>query len=117
MSDVVNIAGIDKGDLLAALFNNSCVAGMGWIRASEGPEVMTPDQARELIQKTLGKEFAHDSARQFGQFNGRLYFDYLFGRPLKADISGDEMAPWGYDRDNGGPGTLAAIVEKLRGEQ
>lgn len=115
MSDLVNIEGVDKGALLAELFNRSQVMGMGFLRAGEGPEVMTAEQGRDIIRRTLAKEFAHDSARTFNQFDGKLHFDYLYGRPLKVDLTGDEVAPWGYDRDNGGQGTLSDIVDKLRG--
>jgi hypothetical protein len=115
MSDRVNIAGIDKGELLAELFNNSRPFGMGFLQAGRGPDVMTADQGRDLIAKTLNREFGHDSAMMFGPLLGDLHFDYLFGRPLKVNLTGDEVDPWGYDRDNGGPGTLAAIVGKIRG--
>lgn len=29
------------------------------------------------------------------------YFDYVKGRVLKVDLSGDEVETWLYDRDNG----------------
>ena len=114
---MVNIADIDKGELLAELFNNSRPAGLGFIQAAKGPGAMTAEQGRELVAKTLAREFSHDRDRMFGRSNGRLYFDYLYGRPLKTDISGDEVQPWGYDRDNGGEGTLARIVDKIRSNQ
>jgi hypothetical protein len=114
MTTTVNIAGVDKGELLAELFNNSRTMGMGFIQAAAGPDVMTADKGREIVAKTINREFAHDTARMFGRADGRLYFDYLFGRPLKVDLSGDEVDAWGYDRDNGGDGSLARIVEKIR---
>jgi hypothetical protein len=109
----VDITGIDKGQLLAALFNNAAVMGMGY-RQDIGRD-LTNDEARELVEKAAAGERSDDHGRMFGlKSRGRLYFDYLYGRPLKTDLCSDRIDPCGYDRDNGGPGTLAGIVEKLR---
>ena len=103
----VSIAGLDKAALLAALYNGSRPMGMGWLQAREG--VMTVEQARAEI------EAGDDSSRMFGK-ERELYFDYLRGRPLKVDLSGDVLRTWLYNRHNG---TNAAerIVAKLRAEQ
>lgn len=116
MNDKVNITGIDKGVLLAHLFNGSRAVGMGLLQAAYGPSAMSDDEGRHLIAETAAKRFTHDNARAFPTIMGDqgLYFDYLFGRPLKVDLSGDEMSAWGYDRDNGGAGTLAGVVEDIR---
>lgn len=42
-----------------------------------------------------------------------LYFDYLFGRPIKVDLGRDVVDEFYYD-ELAGPGTLARIVEELR---
>lgn len=111
----INIEGIDKGVLLAELFNRSQPMGMGWLQAHRGPEVMTHEQGREIIIRTLNDNFGDDSTMMFGHRNKKkLYFDYLFGRPLKVDLTEDEVDPWGFDRDNGGDGTFQSIVDKLR---
>lgn len=115
----VDISGIDKGVLLARLFNGSYARGMGILQAGRGPSVMTDEQGKRLVEATLEGEFAHDNAMMFPtikRHEPKLYFDYLFGRPLKINIGGDEMDSWGYDRDNGGDGTLQAIVDKIRSE-
>lgn len=115
--DSVDISGVDKAQLLAALFNNSQPMGMGWIQAAAGPWAMTAEEAAELIAKAREGQRSDDHGRMFGlKSRDRLYFDYLYGRPLKVDIAGDEVDAWGYDRDNGGPGTLAEIVEQLRAD-
>jgi len=103
--ETIDISGIDKAALLVALFNNSAPGGMGFLQAGFGPTVMTVDDARQVI----ASEHHDPGAPREG-----LSYDYLFGRPLKSDISGDSYDPWGYDRDNGGPGTAAGIIEKLR---
>jgi hypothetical protein len=94
---MVNIKGIDKAKVLAALFNNSKVQGMGFLQASRGPQVMNEATARVAMGNG-------DDNGNFG-----LYFDYLFGRVLKVNISGDEFDPWGYDRDLGKGAAQRAI--------
>jgi hypothetical protein len=111
MNDEIDIKGIDKAELLAALYNHSRQMGMGFLQARDGD--MTVDQARKEI------ETGDDSSRMFGKNgagNQHLYFDYLRGRPLKSDLSGDTFRPWGYDRDNG-QGAAARIIQSLRDKQ
>ena len=111
-ASAVDIRGIDKAELLAALHNHSMPMGMGILQARGD---LTADEARTLIEQAAGGKASDDHGRMFDlKSKGSLYFDYLYGRPLKVDISGDEISPLGFDRDNGGPGTLAAIVARLR---
>jgi hypothetical protein len=108
MSEAVSIKGIDKAALLAALYNHSRPMGMGIMQARRGD--MTIEEARQQI------DIGDDSKRMFGSRAGRdLYFDYVWGRPLKIDISGDELRTALYNRDNG-QGAAERIVEKLRSE-
>lgn len=108
----VSIAGLDKAAVLAALFNASRPMGMGMFRArQEGTvdKVMSVEDARTEMR------VGDDHMRDFGNnFKGIEYFDYLHGRPLKIDLSKDDLRVDLYDRDNGGPGSAAAIIEKLR---
>lgn len=103
----VNIQGLDKAALLAALYNGSAPMGMGFLQACPGP--MTHEQATDLLKA------GDDSSRMFPTIGrGRkLYFDYVYGRPLKVDIGGDELETAFYDRDNG-QGSGARIVAELR---
>ncbi len=94
MSDVIDITGIGKPELLAALYNSSKPIGLGFLQAT--PEPMTYREA-EIIIEQQGKRF-----------------DYLKGRPLKCDISGDSFDPWGYDRDNGGAGSAFKVIQSVR---
>jgi len=92
-SAAINIEGIDKAKLLAALYNASHPQGMGFLHYD--PEPMGEDEAREIL-KTY------------------TYFDYLKGRVLKVDLSSDvELFADLYDRDNG-PGAAEYVVEELR---
>jgi hypothetical protein len=115
MSNEIDIKGIDKAELLAALFNGSRQMGMGMLHAA-GVKPMTVEEARKYI------ETGDDHVRMFGDQvlssrESRVYFDYLLGRPLKSDIGGDTFRPGGYDRDNGGDGAAARIIAKLPRKQ
>lgn len=90
----VDVSGLDKAELLAALFNNSKAQGLGFLQASGRP--MTKEEAAKILAT-----------------NTRMCFDYLQGRVMKIDISGDTIDTWGYDRDNG-KGAAEAVVTKLR---
>ena len=91
----INIAGLSKAHVLQALFNASRQQGMGFLDRS-GARPMTLEDAASYTD------------------DGRLYFDYLRGRVLKVDISGDGFAPHAYDRDNGA-GAAARAIAQLRG--
>lgn len=104
----INISGIDKAELLAALYNNSRPIGMGFLQARAG--IMTREIALEIMQK------GDDHKRMFPDIHAStstLRFDYLYGRPLKCDLSGDEVETWGYNRDHG-DNAFEKIVEGLR---
>lgn len=88
----VNIKGIDKAKLLAALYDNARPLGMGMLHYT--PEPMGIEHARGLLEET-----------------GR--FDYVAGRPLKVRLDGDELDTWLYDRDQGA-GEGERIVAQLR---
>lgn len=58
------------------------------------PKPMERTEAAELLKRTT-------------------YFDYLKGRVMKSDLSGDDFDPQLYDRDNG-DGAAARVIEELR---
>lgn len=93
MNEQIDISKLDKAEVLAALYNNSKQQGMGFLNPS-GREPLPVEQARELLQKTTS-------------------FDYLAGRVMKVNLSGDSFDPWGYDRDNG-QGAAARALEHLQ---
>lgn len=64
----MNIHGINKAELLAALYNRAKPQGLGWITAEK--DNMTKAEAKTFL-------------------SGDNYFDYLKGRVLKIDISGE----------------------------
>jgi hypothetical protein len=109
MMNDINIEGLDKAELLAALYNGSRPMGMGMFQARPGH--MTIEHARECIG------VGDDSGRMFPNAPRReLYFDYLYGRPLKIDLGGNVLRTGLYNRDNG-DGAAERIVEGLRQKQ
>lgn len=89
---MVDIKGLDKAEVILALWNGSHEQGMSF----------------------LGTKTAHPTiadAREWIERNPSMYFDYLNGRVIKCDISGDEFDPRLYDRDCGACAAEAAIAE------
>lgn len=76
----IDISKKDKAEVLAALYNASRPLGLGFLHFDPTP--MTVEEARELLSETTD-------------------FDYLKGRVMKVDLSGEELETWLYDRDNG----------------
>jgi hypothetical protein len=95
VTDTIDISGLSKAQVLAALYNASSPGGMGFLPAAMTPGDMTVEQAQEILQRQTD-------------------FDYVNGRSFKVDLTGDILDPWLYDRDNGGPGTAEMIIERLR---
>lgn len=93
---MIDISGLPKPKVLAALFNAAAPQGMGMIFGLSTSPDMTVDEAGRIIA------------------SGQLSFDYLKGRPLKLYLYDDSFDPWLYDRDNGGDGTAERIIERLR---
>lgn len=93
----MNISGLNKAAVLAALFNASRQQGMGFMD-SRGARAMTEADA----QKVLDEEGP--------------YFDYLRGRVMKIAIDGDEIETRLYNRDNG-EGAAERAVDALRATQ
>lgn len=90
---MVDIKGLNKAVVLAALYNNSKVQGLGFLQAT-GKD-MTFREAEEILKH-------------------QTYFDYLYGKVMKIDLSSDEQfEEWLYDRDNGA-GAAQKIITKLR---
>lgn len=89
---MISIAGLDKADVLAALYNASRPQGLGFLHYDPTP--MTRDEAALILTE-------------------QAYFDYLKGRVMKLNLKDDSFNPWGYDRDNGS-GSAQAAIDALR---
>ena len=114
MSNKVNIEGLNKADVLAALYNASQPMGMGFLQAGGAPLDMDRAYAEQLLG--FGSDASGDYPAGTASLRGnQLHFDYLYGRPLKLDLSSDtEFDPWGFDRDNGGDGAAQRVIDHLR---
>lgn len=109
----VDISGLDKAAVLAVLYNAAAPHGLGFLQTEHAPEIMTVEDAHRSIE---GRGHDHMAAvRKFLPFipGPVLNFTYLYGRPLKIDISGDRASPQGYD-DHHGEGAVAHAIGQLR---
>lgn len=95
MAEKISLVGLDKAAVLAALYRAARPQGMGCLHYN--PKPMTIEEAHDLIA-----ERSQD-----------LYFDYLDGRVMKVDLSGDELDHYSYDLDNGA-GKAAMVIGQLR---
>jgi hypothetical protein len=77
----MNISNLSKAKVLAALYNNSKPQGRGFLHADS--QLMTEEEAQKLLD------------------SDQTSFEYLKGRVMKVDLSGDELDTWLYNRDNG----------------
>lgn len=90
---MISIKGMNKAEVLKALYDHSHVHGLGFLSAA--PEgAVTVEHCEELLKKTE-------------------FFDYLYGRVLKVWLKGDEFDERLYDRDNG-KGAAQRAVDSVR---
>lgn len=86
----IGLAGLNKADVLAALYNASKALGVGFMHYN--PKPMTREEAEGLLKQTF-------------------FFDYLKGRVMHVNLVGGELDTLGYDRDNGQGAAERAIAE------
>lgn len=100
---MVNIAGLDKSEVLVALWQASRMQGMSFLGFLESGE-LTLEQAQQEIER-----------RKHTGFDGKdsIYFDYLNGKVMKVDLGQNEFDPRLYDRDNG-EGAAQRAIDNLR---
>ena len=91
-TDVVDITGLDKAEVLLALWKGSHAQGMSFL----GIESFDIEAARKIIAESKS-----------------MYFDYVAGHVIKCDLSGDTFNPRNYDRDNY-EGAAEEVIEALR---
>ena len=90
---MIDIRGLDKAEVLAALYNSARPKGMGFVHYRSEP--MTYEQAK----------------LELGASHGR--FDYLHGRVMKVNVNKDDLDEWLYDRDNGEGAAARALAPLL----
>lgn len=87
--DMVSIEGLDKADVLLALWNHAQMQGLSFL-------AFTGELTKAAAENAISE---HTHTGMDGE--PRIYFDYLNGKVLKVDIAKDEFDPYLYDRDNG----------------
>jgi len=92
---VIDITGLDKAEVLCALYNNARFQGLGYLCFKFGP----------LNKEEAMTELLHSGYK----------IDYLHGRVLKINLLGDEFDELLYDRDNS-EGQAEKIIKRLREE-
>lgn len=90
---MVDITGLNKGEVLFALYNASHVQGMGFLAVVDN---YTLEEAKRDYEASPSK-----------------YFDYLHGRVLKVDLSGDSFDSRLFDRDCG-EGAAEKAIDAIR---
>lgn len=100
---MIDITGLDKAEVLLALYEGTGVMGLGVLQARSS---LSLEDLRDVIEN--------------GKPRGGLFWpmepwriDYLFGKPVKVDLTGDSFDPGCYDLD-AGEGAAEAVVTKLR---
>ena len=99
--DAVDISGLDRAELLAALYNATRAYGRGALH--DLGRDMTVDEARVAIAERRVEQ------RGLARLGMIAYFDWLCGRPIKLDIEQDSVDFYLYDND-AGPGTGKPLI-------
>ena len=89
---MIDISSYNKGEVLAALYNNSKPLGMGFLHFD--PKPMTIREGNAILETQTA-------------------FDYHKGRVMKVDLSEDQLDERLYDRDNG-IGAAAKVISQLQ---
>lgn len=126
---MINIKGLDKAEVLLALWKGSHAQGMSFLGMLNGG--LTIEKARDMIRQLQENAFedsgeapehtSENNEEYNAKFNAwlktgpdvQLYFDYVAGHVIKCDISGDEFDERLYDRDCG-EGRAVEVIEALR---
>lgn len=95
---MVDISGLDKAEVLLALYDGSRVQGLSFMGLPDSR--VTIDDCKKAIQELINQK-------------RHLYFDYWNGHVLKVDITNDEFDPRLYDRDLG-EGAAYRAIDELR---
>ena len=107
----VYIEGYPKEQVLAALYNRASPQGMGILMYK--PDVMDAGKAFFVIN-FRGDDVCYNAEENpRSELRNEFYFDYLFGRAMKVDISGDCFSSKQYNEYNG-VGAAEKAIEELK---
>ena len=102
--ETIDLRGLDKAAVLAALYNASKPQGLGFLHYD--PALMTVEEAQSILDE---KQARLKEINSMGGNWDEIYFDYLKGRVMKIDLLGDDLRFQLYDRDNGEGAAQRAI--------
>ena len=102
--ETIDLKGLDKAAVLAALYNASKPQGLGFLHYDPAP--MTVEEAQAILDE---KQVRLKEINSMGGNWDEIYFDYLKGRVMKVDLLGDDLRFQLYDRDNGEGAAQRAI--------
>lgn len=94
----INIKGLNKAEVLLALWRGSHSQGISFFGRGEGS--FTLEMAEKMVSELT-------------KSNHRLYFDYVYGHVIKCDITDDTFDDRLYARDCG-EGTSENVIEFVR---
>ena len=89
---MIDISGLNKAEVLMALYNASRPLGNG--RLEYDPKPMAKEEAEDLLKTGM-------------------FFEYIKGRVMKIDLKSNSLEVDLYDRDNGAGAAEAALMELL----
>ena len=101
---MIDISGFSVAQVLMALFNAAEARGFGCL---EPQHPMDLDEAEGVLRDIENDFFDPELDRDVRMF---YVFDYVRGRPLKADLRGDVFDPTLFDRSHGTGSAAAAIM-------
>lgn len=132
----VNIAGLDKAEVLLALWKGSHCQGMSFLGMMGAGKGMDIERAKEIVKERAYWEWKYTQAEDKTDLPNDLEevsdedreafeawyatnpsfkcdFDYVDGHVIKCDITGDNFDPRLYDRDCG-EGKAEKVITALR---
>jgi hypothetical protein len=110
---MVDISGLDKESVLAALYNASAPRRLGFLKYD--PRAMDIVMARHVI-----RERGHDAfidlpvMRRIAAGPPYWGLDYVYGRPIKVNLAADRLEPRGYDFANEQDGLMELVLSVFR---
>ena len=100
---MIDIQGLDKGEVLHALWHASHVQGMSFLGLPKGGK-FTVQRAKRIVKERLKNITNNDC---------QLYFDYVDGHVIKCNLGGDTFDECLFDRDCGA-GAAQRAIDNLR---
>lgn len=112
LENALNIKGVPKEKILAALYNQAIPQGLGILMYEK--KEMTEQEAWWIINFRGDDNCFRAGENPRDMLRNELYFDYLFGRALKVDLSGDCFCSRLYDQNNGENSAKKALKGLIR---